>query len=135
MAFNGSLIMVGSFAIPLQYILVGTYKVTLNVLELEAYNDSNGVLHRETLDHVKGKIEFEMPKMTNSELGALFRSIEGNYTVAKERKAIVTFYVPEKDDYITQEMYMPSIDYEMELADAAQNIVYYNSIRMAFIGY
>lgn len=134
MAFNGSLVTVGSFVIPLKYILVGTYRVSVNVLELEAYNDSNGILHRETLDHVKGKIEFETPKMTNSELGTLFRSIEGNYTVAKERRAIVTFYVPEKDDYMTQEMYMPSIEYEMTV-DPVQNVVYYNSFRMAFIGY
>ena len=67
------------------------------------------------------------------EVSELMRKIQGEYTDDTEKKANVTYYVPELDVYVTQEMYMPDIPFTMYYAD--DKIIKYNSFRLAFIAY
>ena len=48
-------------------------------------------------------------------------------------KALVSMYIPEIDDYVSVDAYMPDIKPQMYYAD--DNIIKYDSIRFAFISY
>lgn len=134
MAYSGFLIKVGDYTIPHNWIRAETYSVTKNGQDLDSYRDANGVLHREALEHWVAKAEFETPPLkTNTEVAHFMSSISSQYINAVEKKAIVTLYIPEMDEYVTQEMYVPDIQFPIYLAD--ENIVKFNQFRVAFIGY
>ena len=135
MAFNGYLLQVGSYQITGEnYINEKSYKATLNIQDLDSYRDANGVLHRNALDHVPLKVEIQTrPGLNNFEWASFMGAIRDNFTVAKERKCILTAFIPEINDYVTQEVYMP--DPEVTIKTIDRNIVKYESIRLAFIGY
>ena len=135
MAFNGYLLQVGSYQITGEnFINEKSYKATVNVQDLDSYRDANGVLHRNALDHAPIKVEINTrPGLNNFEWANFIGTIRNNFTVAKERKAIVTAFIPELNDYVTQEMYMA--DPEVTIKTIDRNVIRYESIRLAFIGY
>lgn len=137
MAFAGYLLKVGDYEIDgTYYINWAKYNVTRNIQDLDSYRDANGVLHRNALDHVPLKVEFETREnLTNTDVANFFGAIRANYTLASERKAMVTAYVPELDDYVTQEMYMADPQFKMKRIEDSTNTIKYESIRVAFIGY
>lgn len=136
MAFdsNRGLISVGGTPIPMRFMKAETYIATRSITDLDSYRDANGVLHRNALDHEIYKIEFNTPPMlTNNEVEELMRICRNAFTVPKERKLTVTAYMPELNDYITQEMYMPDINFTPYWVNGDE--IKYNAIRIAFIGY
>lgn len=134
MAYSGWLIKVGDYTIPLSWIRAETYQVTKNGQDLDSYRDANGKLHREALEHWVAKAEFETPPLkTNVEVSAFMKNIQRNYINVVEKKALVTLYIPELDEYVTQEMYVPDIPFTMYYADTKE--IKYNQFRVAFIGY
>ena len=136
MAYSGFLIKVGDYIIPAnKYIKADSYSVYRNIQDLDSYRDANGFLHRNVLTHVANKVEFETPSMlTNVEFASLMKNIQRNYISSlEERKALVTLYIPEIDDYVTQEMYMS--DVKPTIYGTYGGIVRYNAVRIAFIGY
>ena len=134
MAYAGFLIQVGSYKIPHSWIRAETYTVTKTGQDLDSYRDADGKLHRTALEHWIAKAEFEAPPLkTNKEVAAFIGNIAANYTNAIEKKANVTLYIPEIDNYVTQEMYVPDIQFTLYSANAAE--VKYNQFRVAFIGY
>ena len=137
MAYAGYLIKVGSYTIPLSLIRAETYTVFKSVTDLDSYVDANGLLHRNALDHIANKVEFEtVPMLTNTQFASLMTNLYNNMTTdedKKERKASVTLYIPETDTYVTQDMYMPDIKPTLYYADATK--IQYNQVRLAFIGY
>ena len=140
MAFTGYLIKVGApgyeVEIPLKYMRAETYTVTPNQrLEWSAERDVTGVLHRETVANMPPKIEFSTPLMTNSDINALNTIISTAYSVAAERKLRVTYYDPESDSYKSHECYMPDVHYQIRNVDTVKNVINYEELRYAFIGY
>ena len=138
MAFSGYLIKVGSPAveIPLKYMRAETYSVTPNQrLEWSAERDVTGVLHRETTANMPPKIEFNTPLMTNADIKALNTILSNAYSNATERKLSVTYYDPESDTYKTHDCYMPDVKYEIRNVDTVNNVINYEELRYAFIGY
>ena len=136
MAFQGYLVKVGDYIIPYKYIKFDSYSVFMSITDLDSYRDAYGELHRNALDHKPNKCEFETPAMlTNDEFATLMTNIRSNYTVASERKANVTLYIPETDSYVTQEMYMPDIKPSIYRYNKHTGKLQYNAIRLAFIGY
>ena len=134
MAYNGYLIKVGDYKIPLSYISAESYSVYKNTQDLDSYRDGDGVLHRTALEHTPNKVEFDTRNMlTNTELTNLLSKIQDNFTVKSERKASVTLYIPESDSYVTQNMYMP--DFQPQIYIATKEYIQYKPIRIAFIGY
>lgn len=134
MAFEGYLLKVGTYEIPMNFIAAKTYDVTRNVMELKAYRDADGSLHRRTIAHVPCKINFKTPgRLTNDEVETVLSNIRANYINALERRVRVTFYVPELNDYTTQEMYMPDIVTPISVIDGTT--IYYESLKLTFIGY
>lgn len=134
MAYNGYLIKVGTYTIPLSIIRAETYSPYKSVTDLDSYVDANGILHRNALEHVAYKIEFEtIPLLTDTQFGDLMSNLYAQMSNTLERKASVTAFIPEINDYITQDMYMPDIKPVLYYADGEK--IQYNQIRLAFIGY
>lgn len=135
MAYAGYLIKVGNYEVPAdKFIKTQSYKATLNVQDLDSYRDANGVLHREALEHRVNKVEFETRNMlTNTEMSELMKNIADNYTVPAERKFIGTFYVPEIDDYVSQDMYMSDVTFP--IYGVFDEVIKYSPTRIAFIAY
>lgn len=134
MAYAGYLIKVGTYTIPLSIMRAETYTVFMSITDLDSYVDANGFLHRNALDHIANKVEFEtIPLMDNTQFSSLMANLYAQMTETKERKASVTCYIPEIDDYVTQDMYMPDIKPTLYYADDSK--IQYNQVRLAFIGY
>ena len=47
----------------------------------------------------------------------------------------IVYYESAKDDYVTQYMYMPDPQIKIKRIEPVSNIIYYEPIRIAFIGY
>ncbi len=140
MAFSGYLIKVGGSGneveIPLRYMRAETYTVTPDQrLEWSAERDVTGVLHRETVANQPPKIEFNTPLMTNADINVLNTILSNAYSVAAERKLRVTYYDPETDSYKSHDCYMPDVNYEIRNVDTVNNVINYQELRYAFIGY
>ena len=134
MSYSGFLIKVGDYKIPHSWMKAETYSALWSGQDLDSYRDSDGKLHRTALEHFLGKVEFEVPPLkTDKEVSAFLKKIREQYTNKTEKKANVTFYVPELDDYKTQEMYIPDITFTMYSANSEE--IRYNSFRLAFIAY
>ena len=134
MSYSGFLLQVGDYEIDAgKYIQPESYSAYVNMQDLDPYTDANGYLHREAVDLKSVKIEFETPAMlTNTEFAELMKNIQKNYTVPKERKCIITAYIPEYDSYVTQSAYLA--DFTPQIYGTYGGKIHYNSIRLAFIG-
>lgn len=136
MGFSGYLLKVGNYEIDgYKYINYADYNVTWNSQDLDSYRDANGVLHRNALSHRVAKVEFELREgLTNDEVATFMGNISSNYTNAVERKASVKVFVPELNDYVTQDMYMSDPQFKIRRIDR-NNVIRYEKTRIAFIGY
>lgn len=134
MAYSGWLIKVGNYIIPAnKFIKADSYSPYVNMQDLDPWTDANGYVHRTAVDLKAAKVEFETPAMlTNVEFSELMRNIQSNYTVPKARQLILTAYIPEYDDYITQTAYLA--DFQPQIYGNYGGVIRYNPIRLAFIG-
>lgn len=135
MAYLGSLITVGTYNFNMHYIAEKSYIVSRNVQDMDSYRDANGVLHRNVIEHVPIKVEFTTMEMNNTQLKDMFDHLFANFTNSKERNALCSVYVPEIDDYVSQEMYMAQPNPQIDRIDTATNTIYYAPMRVSFIGY
>ena len=134
MAYAGYLIKVGAYEIPAdKYIKANSYIPYVNMQVLDPYTDANGYEHIDAVELKAIKIEFETPAMlTNTQYADLMANIRANYIEEKSRKCIVTAYIPEYDDYVTQIAYLADVKPTMH--SIFENVINYNPIRLAFIG-
>ena len=123
-----------NYVIPMKYLQANSYKVTRNIQDLDSTRDANGELHRNALSHVPIKIECNtVPMLTDSEWASIIHNISSRWTIAEERKASVTCYVPETNEYVTQDMYMSDI--AIEIYGTYEDKIHYNAIGLTWIGY
>lgn len=134
MAYAGYLIKVGNYEVPAdKYIKAGSYSPYVNMQVLDPYTDANGYEHIDAVELKAEKIEFETPAMlTNVQFSELMAHIKENYIEEKSRKCIVTAYIPEYDDYVSQVAYLADIKPTMH--SIFGNVINYNPIRLAFVG-
>ena len=122
--------------IPLKYIRAETYTVTPDQrMEWSAERDVTGVLHRETVPNTPPKIEFNTPLMTNSDIEALNTIIRNAFTNVLGRDITIQYYNPEQNAYWEWDCYMPDVHYPIRNVDVANNVINYEELRYAFIGY
>lgn len=134
MAYGGFLIKVGSYTVPFRYIEAKKYKCGIKGQDLDSYRDANGELHREALQNVAIKAEWETPAdIDEAALRILMDNIRSQYSNKTEKKAHVTAWMPEIGDYVTMNCYVPDVEYTIDYAD--EKTVKYTSFRLAFIGY
>ena len=133
MAYQGWLIKVGNYTIPLSIIKADSYIPFLSTTDLDSYVDENNVLHRNVIGQ-SPKCEFEtVPMLDNVQFAEFMANLQSQYINAAEKKCVVTAYQPEIDDYYTQNCYIPDIKPQMYLASEME--IKYDAIRIAFIGY
>ena len=134
MAYSGFLLKIGDYTIPAnKFIKAESYSPYVNMQDLDDWTDANGFLHREAVELKALKVEFETPAMlTNTELTELRNTIKANNTNAKGRECMITAYIPEYDDYVTQLGYMA--DFQPQIYGTYGGVIHYNPIRLAFIG-
>ena len=134
MAYDGWLVQVGNYIIPAdKYIKANSYSAYVNMQDLEPWTDANGYLHREAVELKVAKVEFETPAMlTNIELTELMKNIQANYIVPKARQFLLTAYIPEYDNYVTQMAYLA--DFQPTIYSNANGVIKYNSIKFSLIG-
>lgn len=134
MAYSGWLVKVGDFTIDTKkYIKAESYSAYVNMQDLDPWTDANGYIHRNAVELKAAKVEFETPAMlTNKSLSELMRNIQANYIVPKARQFMLTAYIPEYDDYVTQTAYLA--DFTPQIYGNYGGIIRYNPIRLAFIG-
>ena len=134
MAYEGYLVQIGNYKIPMKFIQAENYTVTLNSQDLDYYQDANGNLQRTALNNFVPKVEFQTrPMLTRDQMNELFSNIRANYTNAVERRSTAKIYIPELDSYVTQSVYLS--DPEFSIWGIINGKIYYNSLRIAFIGY
>ncbi len=134
MSYNGYLIKVGDYTIPQDKIRATSYDAVLHVQDLDSFRDANGVLKRTALEHTVPEVNFELiPMLTNKEISEIFDNIRRNYSVPAERQVVATVYVPELNDYVTQKMYMPDVNFPIYGTYGGK--ITYNAIAISFIGY
>ena len=134
MAYQGWLIKFGNYTIPTnKFIRADSYKPYVNMQDVDPYIDAEGYEHRNPVDLKAAKIEFETPEMlTNTEFEEFMRNIRANYTNPKGREGILTAYIPEYDDYVTQKCYIA--DFQPQVYGNYDGVIHYRAIRFAFIG-
>lgn len=133
MAYNGWLLKIGNYTIPQRYIKADSYSAYVNMQDVDDYTDADGYLHRDAVELKAEKIEFETPAMlTNVEFSELMKNIQANYTITKARQCVITAYIPEYDDYVTQTGYLA--DFQPQIYGTYGGVIHYNPIRLAFIG-
>lgn len=134
MAYSGWLLKIGDYTIPAnKFIKASSYQVYVNMQDVDPWTDANGYLHREAVELKALKVEFETPAMlTNSEFSELMSNIRANYINATDKTCLVTAYIPEYDDYVTQTSYL--VDFQPQIYSTYGGVIRYNSIRLAFVG-
>lgn len=134
MAYSGWLVKIGDYTIPAnKYIKSESYSAYVNMQDLDPWTDANGYVHRTAVELKAMKIEFETPAMlTNKDFSELMANIRQNYTVPRARQFLLTAYIPEYDEYMTQTAYMA--DFTPQIYSNANGIIRYNPVRLAFIG-
>ena len=140
MAYSGYLIKLkgGSQTetLPFKFMAIASYKCTPDQrLESKAARNVDGVLYRSTVSHKPTKIEFNTPPISNVELVELNSMLQSHFSNALERKIVINYYDMETDSYRDATCYMPDVDYTIDRIDNKNNIVYYQSVRYAFIEY
>lgn len=136
MAFEGWLIKFGARKLPLKFIAQDDYTSTPNQrTEIEAYRDLNNLLHRDTSQNVKTKIEFNTPPLWLEEKIELQNVISSGLVNKNQRKYNVTYWNDEENIYKTGVFYMPDVDFKVIRVDEETNNILYNKMRFALIEY
>lgn len=121
--------------IPNKYISLTSYVSTPNQRQdLDSYQDSQGFLHRNTLNHKRSKLEWNTPPMVERELKALQDLLESGIINANERKLKIVHYCFDTNTYETGTFYMPDITFTPLLMRPNGEVVL-DKVRLAFIEY
>lgn len=132
--FNGYLIRVGNYEVPLRLVQAETYDAKVNTLDEDSEQDNFGVLHRNVIQRIP-IVQFETIAMTENELNDFMDSCRAEYDIEEERKALCSVWVPEFGRYAEMDMYMSDPSIKIDHIDMATNTVYYMPFTVRFNGY
>lgn len=133
MAYKGYMLKIGEYIFPNKYIKPSSYSAYVNMQDVEPWTDANGETHRNPVQLKAAKVEFEtIPLLTNTQFVEILNNIRSNYYNTAGRMAVVEYYIPEYDDYVTQRSYLA--DFQPQIYGIFDNVIKYNSIRLAFVG-
>lgn len=121
--------------IPNKFISLSSYVSTPHqIQDLDSYQDSNGVLHRNALEHTRSKLEWNTPPMTERELKQLQDLLESGIITKKERKLMLSHYCFDTHSYEGGTFYMPDITFTPLLIMPSGEVLL-DKVRLAFIEY
>lgn len=133
MAYQGYLLKLGNYTFPHEFINKSNYKAYINMQDVDAWTDADGYLHRNAVELKALKVELETKGMiTNTQFANIMSEIRVNFTVPSAKQLVITAYIPEIDDYVTQTGYMADI--QPQIYGIFDGIIKYEPIRFAFVG-
>lgn len=137
MAFNGTLLKIGSYTFPLKYIEYNSFNPVLNTQDIGSERMTSGKLDRTALEHKVPTLDFNvLDGLTNKHIDVIMSNIRSNYIDKNEKSFNATIYIPEIGDYITQKCYLdPSMKFPIKEIDAKNNIIVYDTITFSIVGY
>lgn len=133
MAYKGYLLKIGNYTFPHEYIQADTYSAYVNMQDVDPWTDGDCLLHRNAVELKALKVEFNLvPQLTNAQLSKIMGQIKANYTNEQARECMVTAYIPELDDYVTQKSYR--VDIKPQIYGIFDGVIKYDEIRVAIVG-
>lgn len=141
MAYSGYLVKLGSGnnseEIPLEYIQYDTYQATYQMIDVDSGESTqSGQLERTVLKRRKMKIEWNTPPLTGHQLNSLLQIFRDHWIDADAQKIHVTAFIPFATGYREDDCYLTAdMNFQIRYIDTARNILYYEPIRFALIGY
>lgn len=119
----------------LEYVLLDTYSIIPNArLDSDSYTDANGVLHRDTLEHTKTKIEFITTELSQSEMKQIMEGLTSNYIDYKQRNAICTYFDTETFKEKTGRFYLDS-SFKMKIKEIRNGEFIFGQTQFVFVEY
>lgn len=140
--YNGYLIKVkgiedtayaADFIIPLQYMILSSYKATYSTLDGDTKRDGEGYLVRTVLPHKVAHCSVDIRQMSNAEIWLLMDGIQSRYTDENENKVNASIWVPQLNDYVDAEFYVPDIEFTIRKIEPPK--ILYAQLTLEFIGY
>lgn len=132
MAYNGFLVKVGTYTIPLEYISAKSYKARQETLFASADRSADGLAMLEALEHKPIVVEFQLSRTESSIVDEVFRNIRSQYIDENAKTVLVTAFVPELGDYVSSEMYIPTTDFVISTINKEE--INYEPINVEMIG-
>ena len=133
MAYSNFLIEVGTYVIPATFIKYDSWQSTYETVDFDSYRDADAYLHRNALPNRKIKVEFETPYLYKKDFDELMSNIRAQFVSSVEQSALITAYIDEIGDYVTQKCYLVNINAKVEQNSPLGAI--YKPTRIAWIGY
>lgn len=121
------------YNIPMHFILEKTYKMTYSVIDFDSTRNGAGKLIRNALKHKVPHCTIQVKPLNNTNMASLWTNIKNRYMIAKEKKVKLSVYIPEINDYVTENFYIP--DTELTIKRIEGTNVLYEGFTLEFIGY
>lgn len=136
MAYKGYLLRLGDYTFPMKYIAESTYLPVYITQDKDSTPLADGTLYRNVLPHQVPKVQFEtIDGLNNTQVSNIMSNIRKNYiSEVAEKKIKASIYMPELDDYVTQDVYLKS-DTQFPIAYIENNRIVYDAISFVFTGY
>lgn len=135
MAFQGYYIKIGTWKIPLSYMMADTVEnAPYKVMDLDPYYDANGLLHRNVVEHTSAVLKFSTPPMTMTEKESFMSKLRAQFTNKKKRDCTLEYYNDETGEYDTGNFYMVEPVFKPMQKNPKGEILY-DSIAIEFIKY
>lgn len=130
---SGSQTASSDYTIPMEYMLEKTFKGTYSALDKDSKRNGDGKLIRTVLPHKVAHCSVEFRTLPNNIVGSMMQSIQARYTKEGEKKIVASIWVPELDDYVEAEFYLPDIEFTIKKIESGK--VFYEQFTLEFIGY
>lgn len=138
----------GDYVIPDKFISHDTLHIEVSTTDLDSYRDANNVLHRQAINTLVPKVEFNTPYIDSEFFQTVMSEIRARYmpNYTTEKRVQMSVWSEEYNQYFTQDFYLiPDIHFtiykkdirRVQVGGVYQTRTYflYDPIRIAFIGY
>lgn len=124
-----------NYAIPMPVMLEKSYKCTYSALDMDSSRNGAGKLVRNVLPHKVAHCSVTMRSLPNNAVGDIMGNIQSRYITGKEdeKRVLAEVWVPELNDYIQSEMYVPDIEFTIKKIENGK--IFYEQFTLEFIGY
>lgn len=122
-----------NYVVPMECISFDSYKATYSALDKDSKRNGNGKLIRTVLPHKVAHCSVTVLSLPNNGVGAIMGNIQLRYIKELEKKVVAEVWVPEINDYVEAEFYIPDIEFTIKKVENGK--VFYDPFTLEFIGY
>lgn len=122
-----------NYVLPMECISFQSYKATYSALDKDSKRNGNGGLIRTVLPHKVAHCSVQIRSLPNAGVGDIMGNLQSRYTKELEKKVQAEIWVPEINDYVETEFYVPDIEFTIKKIENGK--VFYEPFTLEFIGY